>query len=108
MKLNNSFQGTGGTTNATDAKSHDFKIGDASKIITILRKHLYSNPIQTLVQEYISNARDACKEARVEERIDVTVPTGKAPVFKVRDYGVGISPERIASVFVQFGASTKD
>lgn len=104
MKLNptlNTYE-----TNVKD-ESHSFSIGNEAVVIEILRNRLYSNPVQTLVQEYISNARDACREAGKEERIVVTLPTENSKVFKVRDYGVGISPDRIAKVFVQYSSSTK-
>jgi len=105
VKLNNE-QGTGVQSNV-QTKSLDFGIGDPAMVIEILRKRLYSNPIQTLVQEYISNGRDACREAQLPERVVVTIPTSTNKVFKVRDYGCGISPERIANVFVNYASSTK-
>ncbi len=105
MKINNS-KGVGVTANF-EPVSHDFGIGDPAMVIEILRKRLYSNPIQTLVQEYVSNARDACREAGLPERLVITVPSANNAVFKVRDYGCGISPDRIANVFVNYCSSTK-
>lgn len=105
MKIN-----TTNTTNITSnfkPTSTDFGIGDPAMVIEILRKRLYSKPIQTLVQEYICNARDACREAGLPQKIVVTVPTPANKVFKVRDYGTGISPDRIANVFVNYCSSTK-
>lgn len=87
--------------------SQDFGIGDASVIIEILRNRLYEHPIRTLVQEYICNGRDANREAGSKRRLQVTIPNDISPVFKVRDFGPGISPDRIANVFVKYGASTK-
>jgi len=105
MKLNNNANTL--TTNNTENKSVDFGIGDPAMVIRILRKHLYGNPIQTLVQEYISNARDACREAGLQQKITVTLPTDNNKVFKVRDYGNGINPERMNTVFIKFASSTK-
>jgi hypothetical protein len=105
MKINNALN-TQLQTNVK-ATSLDFGIGDPAMVIEILRKRLYSNPIQTLVQEYISNARDACRESGLPEKITVTIPSPNNKVFRVRDYGCGISPERIANVFVNYCSSTK-
>src|ERR1051326_3797040 len=86
--------------------SIDFKIGDISKIIEILRNKMYSNPIQTLVQEYLANARDACRETG-NPRIDVWLPTHDDPTLRIRDYGPGINSERMLNNFTQYGSSTK-
>lgn len=87
----------------------DFRIGDASKIIHILRSSLYAHPVRTLVQEYLSNARDAMREAgRGDEPFEVSLPTVLSPVLKIRDFGVGLSADRVRMVFCAYGVSTKD
>lgn len=91
----------------TEVKSQDFAIGDASKLIGILRNFLYQHKARTGVQEYMSNARDAMREAKSTKRIIVTVPNALNPVFKVRDFGPGITPQRMSKVFTQYGNSTK-
>lgn len=93
-------------TNAK-VKSHSFKIGNAGKIIGILRGKLYEHKVRTLVQEYISNARDAMREGKISKRIVITVPNQANPVFKVRDF-LGITPERMEDVFINYGSSTKE
>lgn len=85
-----------------------FSIGDPSIIIDIIRKKIYSNPVSTMVQEYLSNARDACVEAGKDaSHIHVSLPNAIKPEFVVRDYGVGMSEERVKDVFVRYGISTK-
>ena len=84
-----------------------FSLGDTSKIIELLRNNIYKHPIQTLVQEYISNARDAHREAGVTKKIKVQVPTISSDVFAVRDFGPGLSPELIENVFIKYGNTTK-
>lgn len=88
-------------------EAQSFAIGDMSIVMDILRKRIYRNPIQTLVQEYISNARDAMREIGKGNAFEITVPTALNPVFKVRDFGPGISPNRMKNVFILYGASTK-
>lgn len=93
-------------TNA-EVETKQFGIGDASVVIEILRNRLYEYKIRTLVQEYISNARDAMREVGKGNNFDITIPTRLSPVFKVRDYGPGISPDRMDNVFRLYGSSTK-
>ena len=66
-------------------ETQNFGIGDASVVIEILRNRLYEHKIQTLVQEYICNARDAMREVGKGNAFEVTIPTHLNPVFKVRD-----------------------
>lgn len=87
--------------------TQEFGIGDASVVIEILRNRLYEHKVRTLVQEYICNARDAMREVGKANAFEVTVPTRLNPVFKVRDFGPGISPDRMRDVFVMYGSSTK-
>src|SRR5574343_369620 len=70
---------------------------------------LYKYPIRTVCQEYICNARDAMREAGTFGKMPmkISVPNNFSPVFKVRDYGVGLSPDRVRNVFVNYGSSTK-
>lgn len=115
MKLNNHANNL--KTNVENNVSHDFKIGNAAVVIDILRNRLYEKPIQTLVQEYICNARDAMREAdKPEHEFNITIPikqynhilgTNSTPTFSVRDFGPGISPDRMENIFTLYGSSTK-
>lgn len=106
MKISNN--GSSVDTNNTDADNIDFGIGDVSTIIDILRNRLYSNPIRTLTQEYLCNGRDSHREAgRENTPLRVTLPTRLESVLKIRDFGTGLSPERVKNVFVLYGKSTK-
>jgi hypothetical protein len=87
--------------------SQDFTIGDASVIIDILRNRLYQHKVRTLIQEYMCNARDSHREKNTKQSIIVSVPNELSPVFKVRDFGPGITPDRMANVFCKYGSSTK-
>lgn len=107
MKIS-AIEGKSLETNASSGNSLEFGIGDPSVVIEILRNRLYSNPIQTLVQEYISNARDSHREAgKSAQQIEVGLPSLESPKFFVRDFGSGISPDRIKDIFVNYGSSTK-
>lgn len=81
---------------------------DVGVIIEILRDKLYSNKRKIVVQEYMCNARDAHREVDNEATpVTVKLPNVGCPTFEVRDFGPGITPERMATVFVRYGASTK-
>lgn len=91
-----------------EVQSQDFTIGDVSVVIEILRNKLYRRKVPTLCQEYISNARDAMREVgNTTDRIEITLPSTFAPTFKVRDFGPGISPDRMYNVFIKYASSTK-
>ena len=95
-------------SNVEPSKALNFGISDVRLVVDILSK-LYAYPIRTLVQEYICNGRDAMREGKTWGKlpIEITVPNTLDPVFKVRDFGVGISPDRMENIFVNYGSSTK-
>jgi hypothetical protein len=106
MILNNTV--TKIDSNVEPSKALNFGISDVRLVVDILSK-LYAYPIRTLVQEYICNGRDAMREAGTwgVKPIEITVPNTLDPAFKVRDFGVGISPDRMENIFVNYGSSTK-
>ena len=106
MKINTSDSNL--KTNNIDAESIEFGIGDVGTIIDILRNRLYANPIRTLTQEYLCNARDSHRDSGNRDTpVTVTLPTKLDSVLKIRDYGTGLSPDRVRDVFVNYGSSTK-
>lgn len=85
-----------------------FSVGDHGIIFDILRSKMYSNPILAVCREITCNARDAMREAgRGNEPIQVTLPNTLEPYYRVKDTGVGISPDRMENVFIRYGTSTK-
>jgi hypothetical protein len=85
-----------------------FQLGNSAVLIKILRQQLYTDPIQAITQEVMSNARDAHRElGNADVPIEVRLPTRMKPEFSVRDFGVGISPDRMTDVFIKYGESTK-
>lgn len=84
-----------------------YSIGNPRHIMKLLRTKMYSNPIKVVIQEYLCNARDANRESGSTKAIEVCIPTPFNESFEIRDYGIGISPERIETVFIKYGESTK-
>lgn len=85
------------------------EIDEAGKahICEILRKNLYSDPILSVIREISCNAVDAHVEAKKRIPIKVTIPTFENPNFVVRDFGAGLSHDRMNDTFGNYGASTK-
>lgn len=91
-----------------DFKSLSYGIKDPGMIFDILRNKMYSDPITSIVREISCNAIDAHREANKPNLpIKIHLPTNKEPFISFTDFGIGISPDRMEDIFVNFGASTK-
>jgi hypothetical protein len=130
MKFENK-DGSVKVTNAGD--SHKFTISDESAVMVIDSLiNLYSDPIGSLIRELVSNAVDANRERDLKIKGEVPLDAGDdinnfakdKPYVEVinqngnsmlgveqciviRDYGNGLSPDRVAKVFTVLGTSTK-
>lgn len=79
-----------------------------STIFTMMSKSMYANPIGSIVREITSNCFDSHQEAGVDET--VLIKKGKdeeGTYISFNDYGVGLSPERIKKVYMNYFSSTK-
>ena len=104
------------TPKNTVIKSDDFDSieytiaeGQGKLLFNILSQ--YSNPIGSLIREVTTNAFDSHIEAGIKKPVDVAIKGGtftkNDTVFSVTDYGVGLSPERVKTIYSKFLASTK-
>jgi anti-sigma regulatory factor (Ser/Thr protein kinase) len=90
-------------------KENFFGVKDISILFEILRSKLYTMPLRTCLQEIISNALDAnIENNRQDQPIEITCPDMDNMNISIRDYGIGIDPERITDVFLNYGSSTKN
>lgn len=90
-----------------DIEMTDFGI-DAGKVMPLLYKKIYADPKRAIVQEYLSNARDANREAgRANIPVRMRFPGGGDSDMVISDDGIGINPDRMRNVFTHFGKSTK-
>lgn len=80
---------------------------DSPYVFNILRKKTYSNPEKAVIREYATNANDAHVENNVQDPIEITLPTWDNLVFKVRDFGKGLSQTAMTEIFGNYGCSTK-
>ena len=72
----------------------------------------YSDSISSLVREYTSNSVDAHVEAGVDKNVTIKMVqenklAGTYGSISFIDYGVGISPERANTIFIELFASSK-
>ena len=87
---------------------NNFEIGDTKFVLNLLTDKLYADKVRVIVQEYSCNARDAHREiGKHNEPIKISTPNTLFPFWSVRDFGPGISPDRMQNVFVKYGVSTK-
>jgi len=85
-----------------------FSIADQGMIFEILRNKLYSNPILAICREISCNSLDAHREVnKFDLPIEIHLPNSLEPFLKFKDYGPGISPDRMENVFIRYTASTK-
>jgi len=91
-----------------DFQASTFSVGDLGMIFDILRNKLYSNPIAAICREISCNARDTMRAVgRADEPIHIHLPNSLEPFYTVKDFGEGISPDRMEHVFIKYAASTK-
>jgi DNA topoisomerase VI, subunit B len=85
-----------------------FSIQDTGMIFDILRNKMYSNPILAICREITCNARDAHREVgNSDVPVHIHIPNTLEPYYKVKDFGPGISPDRMSNIFIKYTASTK-
>lgn len=85
-----------------------FSIQDQGMIFDILRNKMYSNPALAICREITCNARDAHREiGKQDQPIQVTIPNTLDPFYRIKDWGPGISPDRMSNIFIKYTASTK-
>lgn len=93
---------------------HNFDIDPANKglIFKILRSKMYSDPIGSICREISSNCRDAHREVKkpntpIEIELIQEFWGTEQPHIIFRDYGPGLSPDRVANIYTKYGSSTK-
>ena len=105
---------TAGTSKAANVKVNagersEMQIGDVAKVFDMLSSGLYSNVPQSIAREIAANARDAhADKGNLDQPWDITFPTTFNPVFRIRDYGVGLTHRQVMGLYTNLGESTKE
>lgn len=78
-------------------------------VFELVSKHLYSNPIGSVIREITSNCFDSHIEAGVNEPVIITRGYDREEGFYIefKDVGVGLSPERVQNIYMNYFSSTK-
>lgn len=93
--------------------SKEFSVKVGSALMEIL-SGLYSNPVDAIVREYLTNMYDAYVALR---RInpgapiippELHIPTILEPYLEFKDYGVGMSKNTLLKVYSEYNNSTKN
>lgn len=95
-----------------DFKSQTFGIKNFNKAFRILIDGIYSDPYGSIIREITSNCIDANKESKTDKNVEITFVdkdalTGDDYTIIFKDYGVGISPDRMFNIFCFLGKVLK-
>lgn len=83
---------------------------NTNSIMSLLRNSIYSNPLESLVREVLSNAIDAHLRAGVKTPLIVSTEQDKVSsqhYFSVEDFGESMNVSKIKEVYSQMGTSSK-
>ena len=92
-------------------ESHDFRSEIATidqqemRYVSSLLRNNYSEPILATVREIVANALDANRGS--SRPISIQCPNRIDPIFKVRDFGTGLSESDLFGLYTKYGRSTK-
>lgn len=88
----------------------NFRITDETmpRLLVDLSDKMYNQKELAVIREYSTNAADAVvKAGRLLSNILVTLPTTEDLTFRIRDFGEGLTEEKISDVYCVLGASDK-
>lgn len=95
------------TLESNVASTGTFKIATTAKAFEILSSGLYSDKIKAIIRELSTNAHDSHVSVKQSKPFDVHLPAFAEPWFAIRDYGSGISPKNIKSIYTTYFDSDK-
>lgn len=75
-------------------------------IMNLLSK-VYRDNAEAVLREYAANGWDSHVAAGVGRPIEITLPTLFNPVLTIRDFGLGLSKNDVATLYTSYGRSTK-
>jgi len=95
-----------------EKKTMGFAADAASHLAELMSNSVYSDKYGSIIREVTSNAIDATREAGSDKLVEIKIESAaqmsnQVSTLKIRDYGVGITPDRMDNIFTQYFASTK-
>ncbi len=90
-------------------QSGSFSIAMNGKAFRVLSDTMYQDKIGSIMREVSCNALDSHVMAGTPEKpFTLHLPDSFEPWLSIRDYGIGLSPEAVQTVFCVYFQSTKD
>jgi hypothetical protein len=85
-----------------------FSIAASRKAFEILSSGLYTNKFHAIMRELSCNAVDAHNAAgKPTLPFEIHLPNNSEPYLSFRDFGAGLSPERMLDVYIRYFVSDK-
>lgn len=78
-----------------------------SAMVNILSNQLYEDKVLAIVRELSTNALDSQTEAGYTGKFEVHLPNWDDMSFWIRDYGTGMSPDKVNNIYRNYGASDR-
>lgn len=80
---------------------------DTGTVIKALVSGIYTNPLKTILVEYVQNALDSHRAAKTEAPVKVILPSRETPAYIVEDWGIGMSETDVLNLLAKVCASNK-
>jgi len=94
--------------------SESFSIDTETDVIfDILRNSMYKDKIGAVCREIASNSRDANRESNSDKPVEIEIISPNKLLslghlsISFKDYGTGISPNKMSDIFLKYGVSDK-
>lgn len=96
------------TTSSASGEAKPFTMATTGWVFTTVMGGLYSNKVESVIREIVSNAIDAnILAGNSAAPVNVTLPTAFKSIFSVRDYGAGMEHDFVMELYSCVGESTK-
>lgn len=85
-----------------------FQVNTDPAIMKRLSDDVYQDPIGAIIRELSTNAFDAHIDANAQHvPFDIHLPTEVDQIYRIRDYGTGLSKENLLNMYTQYANSTR-
>ena len=85
-----------------------FKVEMNAMLFHSIIDGIYADKISSPFRELCTNARDShIENGNGDEPFDIQLPSAINPIFRVRDYGIGLSHDDVMGLYTTMFASTK-